>query len=207
MAITPALSIDKLVKKKFNTVDMKEFQPLLGYPEIRNLWEIYGSGGSGKSTLAVRLMKFFASLKIKCAYNSIEMKSSKSLQDVLIRENVLAYKSHCTVWEGYTVEDMETVLSQKRSAQIIFIDSIQALRMKQYAHNRLTPFQFSDFTAKYPKKLFIVISQEKSGEPLGALAKDIYYNADNCILVKDMVATPHKSRSGGTDAYEIRKFN
>lgn len=207
MKVQPALSIDKLVKKKFNTVDMKEFQGLFGQPDLKNIWLLFGSGGSGKSTLSIRLMKLFASMKIKCAYNSIEMKSSKSMSDILIRENVLLYKSHCVIWEGYTVEEMDYVLSQKRSPQIVFIDSIQALRMKQYAHNRLTPFQFSDFTAKYPKKLFVVISQEKNGEPLGALAKDIYYNADNCILVKDMVATPDKSRSGGTQAYEIRKFN
>jgi archaellum biogenesis ATPase FlaH len=208
MDLEPAISIDKFMSKKFKIVELEgEFEKLIGKPQLTGLWVIYGKGGSGKTTLALRLMKVFAQFKIKSAYNSIEMRTSLSLQQAIGRENLLSVKTYCTIWNSYTVENLRYVLNKKRSPKIIVIDSLQYLRMNSKSGNELTKFELEDLIKEFPDKLFIVISHAKNDYPKGALGDAAHYESHVAILVKDMIAYPDKTRYGGNTKYEIRKFN
>jgi hypothetical protein len=80
-------------------------------------------------------------------------------------------------------------LKRKKSAKIVFIDSIQ--------HSGISYEMWKKLRAMFPKKIFILISHATGNEPRGAAAYDIRYDVDIKCFVKDFVGYPDGRFGGG----------
>ena len=200
-----SISVEKLLRKKFKVIELQnEFQELIGNPECAGSFIIYGPSANGKTTFAVQLLKEFCKSK-KVGYNSIEEKAKFSFQNALKRGNILSVKGKLKIWISLSVEELTEELIKPKSPDVVFIDSVQYLRMTQRSVNQLTLFEYKNLINRFPNKLFIFISHAKKGEPKGSLAESILHDADVGIYIKDFIATPTKSRYGGKTIYEILK--
>lgn len=193
----PAISIDKLLRKKFKVMAFEgEFKDLIGTPECSGSWIIYGASGNGKTSLCLKILKYMTKFK-KCAYIPLEEGTKMTFQEAVKGANLLSASSKVKLWEGYTIEDIDIELAKPKAPEVIFIDSIQYLKMAHNSVNELTKFEYMDLLNRHPKKLFVFVSHAKKNEPKGALAESVYYGSDVCILIDDFTAYPTKSRYKG----------
>ena len=99
--------------------------------------------------------------------------------------------------ESYS--DLFDRLAKRQSPEIVIIDSINYLRGL-----RLSDYQL--LSQRYRKKLFIIVAHEKGGEPKGALAQAIRYDADVKIRVEGyraMVTSRYATAEVGGQDYII----
>lgn len=206
MNIPPAVSLKKLVNKKYKTMNFEgDFKALIGTPEVSGSWLIYGESGSRKTTLSLKLMRYLCKFKT-CAYIPLEEKTKLSFQQAVQRANLISVTSKVKIWEEQNVESLLIELSKPKSPDIIFIDSIQYLKKNERSTQELTRFEYKALMDAFPKKLFISISHAKNGEPKGALGDAVYYHSDVCLMVKEGIAYPMKSRYGGDTAFDMNDF-
>jgi predicted ATP-dependent serine protease len=193
----PAISLDKLARKKFVLIPFEgEMQNLIGTPECSGSWIIYGGSGEGKTTFSLRLMKYWTKFK-KCAYLPLEEGTKLTFKQAISSANLLSVSSKVKIWDEYTVQDLDIELKKPKAPEVVFIDSLQYLKMTAKSVNQLTNFEYMNLLKRHPKKLFIFISHAKKGEPKGALAEAVYYGSDVCLYVNDFMVSPVKSRYGG----------
>lgn len=202
-----ATSPRKFSRQKFKTMKFEGvWRGLLSRPECNGSWIIYAESGHGKTTLALNMLKMICQHK-KSAYIPLEEGLRKSFQRAFNSANLLAHSGNFKLWKNYTVEDIEYELSQPRAPEIIFIDSLQYLKMNDKSVNELTKLEYIELIHKYPKVTFIFISHSKNGEPKGALAEAVYYGSHICIQVKNHVAFPVKNRfedeNGGNQSLDL----
>ena len=99
--------------------------------------------------------------------------------------------------ESYS--DLFERLAKRQSPEVVIIDSINYLRGL-----RLSDYQL--LSQRYRKKLFIIVAHEKGGEPKGALAQAIRYDADVKIRVEGyraMVTSRYATAEVGGQDYII----
>lgn len=95
--------------------------------------------------------------------------------------------------------DLFERLAKRQSPEVVIIDSINYLRGL-----RLSDYQL--LSQRYRKKLFIIVAHEKGGEPKGALAQAIRYDADVKIRVEGyraMVTSRYATSEVGGQDYII----
>ena len=200
----PAISIEKLLKKKFIVMNFEnEYKDLIGTPECSGSWLIYGGSGEGKTTFSLETLKYITRFK-KCAYIPLEEGAKMTFQEAAKEANLRSASSRIKLWVDYTVEDLNNELVKPRSPEVIFIDSLQYLKMKSDSYNQLTAFEYKSLINSFPKKLFIFISHAKNNEPKGALAEAVYFGSDVCLFVKDFCVYPKKSRYGGKKSMHLK---
>ena len=198
-----AVSPQKFSRKKFKTMKFTgKYKELLGTPECSGSWIIFGDSGNGKTTTSLELLKYLTNFK-KCAYVPLEEGVQLSFQQAFNQANLLSVSSQFKLWPDYTVKDLDEELSKPRAPQIIFIDSVQYLRMNDESYSELTKFEYMELLKRHPKTLFIFISHAKNNEPKGALAEAVYYGSHICMWVKDFVVYPKKNRFGGKTPLEL----
>jgi len=203
----PAISINKLVTKKFKIMEFDGvWKDLMGTPECSGSMLIYGASGNGKTSFALALIKYLCNFK-KCAYIPLEEKGKLSFAMALRRANLKSVSNKVKIWIEFTIEDLDRELNQPKSPDIIFVDSLQYLKFNKEAHQGITRFEFKDLIDRFPKKLFVFISQTKNNEPKGALGDDVYYYSDTCINILNFTAIPTKHRFGGGASYEFINMN
>lgn len=199
----PAMSIDKLARRKFVLIPFdNEWKDLIGTPECAGSWIVYGNSGNGKTTFSLQLLKYMAKFK-KCAYLPLEEGTKLTFKQAIQRANLVSVSNKVKIWDNYTVQDLDAELPKPKSPDVIFIDSLQYLRMHAKSPNQLTSFEYLDLLKRYPKKLFVFISHAKNNEPKGALAESVYFGSDVCLYVDNFKVQPRKSRYGGKVVFEL----
>ena len=188
-----AISNKNVLAAQFETADFTgAYLASFGRPELRGAWIIWGGSGSGKTTFTLMLCKYLAGFR-RVAYNSLEQGLSLSLQKAWERVNMAEAGSNIILLAKESLAELRTRLSKRKSPEIIVIDSLQ------YWHG----FKWSDFTRlkdDYPDKLFIFISQDKSGQPAGNLAQRVRYDSEIKIRVevfKAFVTTRYEDPDNG----------
>lgn len=193
IVVRKAKSITDLYKQNFKTFDFKGvFKNSFGLPETNGCWLIWGESGNGKTDLSLQLAKYLSTFK-KVHYNTLEERGRESFKLACIRNNM----ESCGSRFSFECEDFETLkarLKKKRSAKIVFIDSLQYLRISEK--------QYKDLISEFPDILFIFISHAKGSQPKGSVADSIRYDADVKINVKQFTANI-QSRFGGNDPFII----
>lgn len=191
--IEKAYNIKDLQKQRFKTFDFRhEFLASFGRPETNGCWLIWGKSGNGKTRMALQLAKYFAQTT-KVYYNTLEEGTRLSFLTALEANNMEAVGSNFQ-FQNEDYEIMVARLERKRSAKIVFIDSLQYLRINFG--------KYIELRRKFPDKLFVFISHAKNDLPKGALADEIMYDADIKVFVKGFVANIH-SRFGGNEPFVI----
>ncbi|MFV0507468.1 MAG: hypothetical protein ACK5L5_12340 [Bacteroidales bacterium] len=184
-----ALSVDNVLTSKFNMLDFDgKWKDAVGTPERTGTWFIQAPPKSGKTTLAMLISKYLTKFG-KVNYNSIEEGKSKTMQDAIIRADMKDVGRSFMLLDKEELDEMQTRLDARKSAQFVVIDSIQFMELK-----------FSDYKMlkkRYPDKIFIYISHMKGTSPDGSVANKVFRDAGVTFRLEGFVAFPTSRYGGG----------
>lgn len=188
-----ALSVNKYMSIKFNTMNFEgKWKSSFGTPQLGGSWIIYGMSSTGKTALCIQLAKYLTQFGT-VLYDTFEEEVSMSFQDSLIQFQMNEVNGKFSILPGETLTDLNIRLSNRRSADIIFIDSIQ--------HSFIDKKYYRLLKKRFPNKLFIYVSHAKGNEPKGDVADFIRYDSDLKIHVKDFRAFPSGRISNSNGDY------
>lgn len=184
-----AVSVDQLIKKKFIDIPLPEgpLKDLIGTPERSGSWFVYGESGNGKTTFLMQMAKQLALLpKTNVVYNTLEEGARKSMQ-AAVEDNFMWHVSRSfKILDREPIEQLRQRLKMHKSPNICFIDSVQ------YAH--LDKRSYKALVSDFENKLFIFNSHAQGKRPVGAIGRDILFDADVKIRVEGFVAFSMASR-------------
>lgn len=195
MALNRAVSVEEILKKKFIELQLPpEFEKLLGTPEMSGVWIIWGESFNGKTAFAMQLAKALTKSG-KVFYNTLEEGARKSMQNAVITQNMQEVKRRFLIGNREGIDDLKDRIRRKKSADIIFIDSLQ--------YTGLNKKEYKLLKEEFPKKLFIFISHADGKNPEGSLAKFVKYDADVKIRVEGYKAMCLSRLGGDKEPYII----
>ena len=190
-----AVTVGELLSTKFNELRFEgEWHDAFGDPELTGSWLIWGNPTNGKTRFALQLAKYFASFGIKVDYDSLEEGVSKSLKRAIREEGMTEVARRFQVLDKMPIEELDQRLSRRKSAAVVFIDSIQYTGMSYTDYKHLRD--------KHRTKLFVLVSHAEGRYPEGKTAKKIRYDAFVKIWIEGYRAFP-ESRYGGGEPYTI----
>lgn len=166
---------------------------LIGFPELRGGWLIWGASGSGKTRFALQLARYLAGF-CRVAYNSLEEGLSQSMKLAFAECGMIEVSRKLILLDQEPIEDMIKRLDKPKSPQVIFLDSVQYTGMNYADYKRLRD--------RFPQKLFILISHSEGKDPAGRVAKSIRFDAYVKIYVEGFRAFAI-SRYGGGLHYDV----
>ena len=115
-------NVKTIREKKYDTLDLGEYNHLLGECESRFVMTLYGHSGSGKSVFALRFADYFAKYVGKTLYNSHEEKINQTLRDRIKEWNINAPK----LFFGNSLKFGRMVdVIRKNRYRAVFIDSVK----------------------------------------------------------------------------------
>lgn len=175
-----ALGVKEFLNKKFTELQFTEqWLDTMGLPERNFKAIIYGKPKNGKTEFCVQFAKYLTRFG-RVLYNSFEQGHSRSLQTAWQRNGMHEVNGRIIVTHKEKFDDMVARLKRKKSPQIIFIDSLQYIK--------LTADQWRLLVDTFRKKIFIVISHASGDDPKGTAAEAVQYDVDISVLVKGFVA-------------------
>jgi hypothetical protein len=178
-----AVTVDQLISKKFIDIPLtnEKFKALLGSPERSGSWFVYGESGHGKTTFLMQLAKELASIpKTKVVYNTLEEGARKSMQAAVEDNFMWQVKHSFQILDREPIEQLRYRLAMHKSPNIAIIDSVQ------YAY--LDKRTYKALIADFSNKLFIFNSHAQGKRPVGAVGRDIKFDADIKIRVEGFMA-------------------
>jgi len=172
-----AISNKNVLNAQFDVAEFTgPYLASFGKPELKGTWLIFGGSGCGKTTFTMQICKYLTKFG-RVAYDSMEQGLSLSLQKAWERVKMGEAGSKIVLLDKETPSELTKRLRQRKSPDIIVVDSVQ------YWLN-FTMRDYMKMKERFPKKLFIFISQEKRGQPRGSIAQNIRYDADIKIRVE-----------------------
>ncbi|WP_199118698.1 hypothetical protein [Pedobacter sp. ASV28] len=166
---------------------------LLGEPQTSGCWLIWGPSFNGKTSFVFQLCRYLASFE-KVLYNSLEEGWCKDTQDAVKLAGLDEVGKKFHLLHKEPIEDLVKRLEKHKSANVVVIDSLQ------YADINLSLYK--SLRARFPKKLFIIISHADGKEPEGRVAKKIKYDAAKKIRIEGFRALS-QVRGKGMAHYDI----
>ncbi len=193
--IPRALSYEDINRATFKTIELsEEWQKHLGVPQLGNShWLIYGGSGQGKTSYALQVVKEICKSQ-KVHYNTLEEGTKLSFKKALERSNIKSANSKFT-YQKENLTELTARLDRKNQAKVIVIDSVQ------YFFRRKSIEDYFKFCEDFENTTFIWISGADGNRPKGAIADDIYYDADIVVKIDNYEAVIEKNRF---EAYESR---
>lgn len=194
-----AYSSAKIRSKRFRIADFDgAWRSSIGMPVLQGTWLIYGGSGSGKTSFCLQLAKYLSRFG-RVLYDSLEQGLSPTMQSAWLAQGMEEAGRRVKLLDREGYDELFARLAKRQSPEIVIIDSINYLRGL-----RLSEYQL--LTQRYRKKLFVVVAHEKGGEPKGALAQAIRYDADVKIRVEGyraMVTSRYATAEVGGEDYII----
>ena len=189
-----AYSISDIKKMRpINPIDWgDEWEQAFGQPAQNEMWFITGPSASGKSSFVMQLAKQMAHYG-SVLYVSKEEGTSLSFRKRLERYRMSEVAGNIRIVVDDTIEELQGRLEKRKSAKFIIIDSIQKTGWKYSQTVRLID--------KFPRKSFIIISQEDGGKPMGSTALKLKYEAGVKVRTMGYRAFCEGRFINGTDAY------
>lgn len=189
-----ALGVSELLGKKYDTLDFTgKWRESFGEVDSNFRMIVWGSSGQGKTNFVLQLCKYLTEFG-KVAYNSLEEGDSKSIQQAFMNQNMMDVKGKIILIDRERIPALVDRLSKRKSPKIIVIDSIQ------YAN--MTYEDYKLLKEKFKRKIFIFISHADGKEPYGTAAKQIRYDCDIKVYVKQFRAIII-SRYGGNKPFTV----
>lgn len=193
MAKRRAASPRELINTNFENMNFTgEWKELFGKPQMGGCWLIWGDSSNGKTTFTLRLARYLCRFT-RVVYNSIEEGISKSLQEAIIRENLIDVQGSFFILHKETMPELIARLEKRKSPGVIIIDSVQYADL-----NRRTAKELID---RYPHKLFIFVSHAAGKMPDGRTANALRYHADVKIRIEGFRAFINSRYGGDTNTY------
>lgn len=174
-----AYSVKDMMRKKYRTFPFEgKWEAAFGHPETTGVWLIWGNSGNGKSSFVMQLCKELVRHE-RVLYDSLEEGTGLTMMESLKRHGMDETGCRLTL-VSETAEELSARLRQKKSPNVVVIDSIQYLGAKFEDVRRLKQL--------HPGKLFIYVSQAISGNPAGSVAVKTTYEASLKIMVEGFIA-------------------
>ncbi|MDB4497820.1 hypothetical protein N9251_00600 [Gammaproteobacteria bacterium] len=171
----------------------QEFEELIGQPELKGAWMIWGNSANGKTRFALQLAKELARYE-KVLYNSLEEGYCLSMVQAMSSIGFKEVENNIRIADQMPMNELIKEISKQRSANIIIIDSLQYCGMKYE--------DWKFIRDKFKNKLFIFISHADGREPRGEMGKTMKYDSFVKIRVEGFKAMAI-SRYGGGKPYII----
>lgn len=168
------------------------WQDLIGAPEIKGCWIVWGESANGKTAFVLQLAKYLCTWE-RVAFNTLEEGISKSLRDALKRENMIETQGRFLILDKEPMTDLEERLKKHKSPRIIIIDSVQ--------YSGLNKITAKDLVNRYPSKLFIFTSHASGKHPDGRTANAIRYDANVKIRIEGFRAFCQSRYGGSKEKY------
>lgn len=157
---------------------------------------VWGKSGHGKSEYLMQMVKDIC-CEGKVLYVGLEEKTRKAMKERAKRYLTEEMHSGKILWwdDEPEYDKLMYYLSKRKSPKIIFIDSIQYLRINYE--------QYIKMKERFPKKVFIINSHAAGKEPKGGCAESIRYDADVKVFVEGKIAFVDSRFPGGHKNYVI----
>jgi len=154
----------------------EEWQDCLGEEIARNGTVFFwGGSGNGKSTAVMSFAKMLAASG-RVLYVSREEGFSVSFQNTVARLGMADCGAAFQVIDDESVETLTERLSKPKSPEFVIIDSVQVMGLSYQA--------FRGLKERFPRKLFVLVSQVDGKQPDGRGAKKMMYDADLKLWVE-----------------------
>lgn len=194
MRINRALTVHDLTAYKARVLPFDgHFLNAFGMPELRGSWIIWGNPANGKTRMALQLAKYMAGFT-RVVYDSLEEGLSLSMKNAVIGCAMADVSRSFTLLDQEPVSELTERLKRRKSADVVFIDSIQ--------YTGITYAEYKQLRDTFPHKLLVFVSHADGKEPKGNVAKSVRYDAFVKIYVEGYKAFP-QSRYGGGNEYII----
>lgn len=194
MTLKRAKTINELLNTNFKVLDFEgDFEALIGKPEMKGSWIIWGESGNGKTSFTMQLCKYLTKFG-RVAYNSLEEGASESVKQALIRFNMKEVSRRMILLDKEPIVELTERLKRRKSPDVIVIDSLQ--------YSGMNYKQYKDLRDQFNNKLFIFISHADGKKPAGRVAASVKYDAFVKIRVEGHKAFSI-SRYGGGVPYTI----
>lgn len=193
-----AISASQALSVKNRTLAVSdEWQECLGEEIARNgIVFIWGGSGNGKSTAVMAFAKMLAASG-RVLYVSREEGYSLSFQNRLSLLGMADCGAAFQVIDDDTVETLTERLSRQRSPDFIVIDSVQVMGLSYRDVRTLKE--------RFPRKLFVLVSQVHGKQPLGLGAEKMMYDADLKLWVEGHTVFSKGRFIGTTGSHVIWK--
>jgi len=194
-----AIGVHQLINKKFKTLPFTgDWYRCIGEPGANFRCFVMGDSANGKTTFITLMCKMLANLDMgKVAYNSIEEGESSSIKQSWIDMNMAEVAGKIVLIDKEPMKEFIDRLKKTRAIKFAVIDSIQMSRMNAA--------QYDELKKAAGKRIALIFISHSDGRlPVGALAKEIRYDADIKIYVEGFVAMV-KSRFGKKGGFVIWK--
>ena len=154
----------------------EEWRDCLGEEIARNGTVFFwGGSGNGKSTAVMSFAKMLAASG-RVLYVSREEGFSVSFQNTVARLGMADCGAAFQVIDDESVETLTERLSKPKSPEFVIIDSVQVMGLSYQA--------FRGLKERFPRKLFVLVSQVDGKQPDGRGAKKMMYDADLKLWVE-----------------------
>jgi len=194
MARKRAVSVNELNQYKPRLLEFSgAWFNLLGKPELRGGWLVWGQSGNGKTRFALQLAKYMSGFA-RVAYNSLEEGISQSMKQAFSEVGMMEASGRIILLDQEPIAELIARLKKPKSPRIVFIDSLQYTGMNYADYKRLKDL-FKD-------KLFILVSHAEGRDPAGRVAKSIRFDANVKIRIEGFRAFAI-SRYGGGLYYDV----
>lgn len=169
--------------KKYKVIPFTgEFYNAFSQPESNGSWFVWANSGNGKTTFVLMLCKELMKFE-QILYNSLEEGAAMTMM-LAFKKAGLASARRKILLVCETIEELIVRLDKPKSSPIVVLDS--------YQYTGLSFDKYRAFIKRYPKKLFIIISQADGKNPSGRTAKRVMYDASLKIWIEG-----HKAFSKG----------
>ena len=191
LTLPRALSVDNVLNHKFTGLPFEGImREVFGTPERAGSWIIWGLSGSGKTTFNMQLARYISNFE-KVIYNSLEEWPSSTIVQAYKRAGLSQGDNVLMVNES--MKDFEARMLRKRSANVMFIDSVKYTKFRWDDYER--------FCKLFPGKIKIWIAHANGKEPKGGLAEDIRYDSHVKIYTEGYRAFITSRYSQGGSGY------
>ena len=170
-----AYSVSDILNKKYKVIPFEgEWGAAFSQPESNGSWFIWANSGNGKTTFVLKLCKELSKHE-RILYNSLEEGSAKTMQNAFLNAGLASVKRRLILVQE-SIEELCERLDRPKSQNVIVLDSFQ--------YTGLSFERYRELVRRYPKKLFIIISQADGKQPSGRTAKRVMYDASLKVWVE-----------------------
>lgn len=171
-----ALSPREILKMKKAVIPFTgAWQEAFGNPEWVGTWIVWGNSGSGKTSFTMQLCKELSRWR-KVVYNSLEQRSSKTMQDAIRDYNMQqCRRGGFQVIPGEPLDKFSERIAKPKGPDVVVIDS--------YQYTQMSYKDYIAFKERHADKLIIFVSHADGTQPDGRAAKKVKYDAELKIHV------------------------
>jgi len=188
------ISPSELKNRVYEVIDFEgEWEKLVGKPEIKGSWLVWGNSTNGKTRFALQLAKYMARFG-KVVYNSLEEGDCYSMKTAIEQVNMLEVNRNFLLLDRESIDELRIRLKKDNKIKFVFIDSLQ--------YSGIDYREYKELRDQNRNRIFVWVSHADGRDPMGATAKAIKYDAYIKIFIEGYKAFA-QSRYGGGESYVI----